>query len=542
MSRARSKNQPNTEQLTSVLIQNGELRERLAALELALESETWRSLSHQSEQEFSREGLRIITDLARVMALKSPLIKRGIEVKRLYVWAQGMSIKVADPALNDVIEAFNDDRQNQAELTSHVARAQKEVELQTDGNLFFVFFINPVTGRVRVRSISFDEIEDIVCNPQDAKETWFYKRVWHETGLTGEIVARSAYYPDWQHTPTKKVTTLNNVAVRWDTPVYHIKVGNFSNWKFGLSEIYAGIDWARAYKEFLEDWASIVRAYRKFAFQLTTPGGKSTIAAAKSKLSTTLGMAGSESNPPPVTGSTFISSEGYNLQPIRTSGATVGAEDGRRIMLMAAAAAGLPETFYGDTTTGSLATAQSLDRPTELMMLDRQTMWKGVFQAIYDFVLLWAAKASGGPLRGKGRILREIDGEQVIETVKWGAGVDPHLDIDFPPILQRDIDASVNAVVRAATLDGKQLAGTLDMTTVARMLLLALGEDDVDEIINRLFPEGETAAPPAPEPATDRAPEPATEPAPERPTSESMMIEAVKELRASLLRLKEAGS
>src|SRR5690606_26615419 len=118
---------------------------------------------------------------------------------------------------------------------------------------------------------------------------------------------------------------------------------------------------------------------------------------------------GLDHNPPPLTGSTFVAGEGTSLQPVRTSGATVSAEDGRRLLLMVAASSGLPETFFGDASIGTLATAKSLDRPTELMMEDRQKLWRDVFINILEFVRLWAVKAPRGPLRSLGRVVDEIE-------------------------------------------------------------------------------------------------------------------------------------
>ena len=503
-----------------------QLAERLAALELALDSVDWRLLTAQSEHEFSRDGLRQVTELARIMYLKNPLIRRGVSVKRLYVWGGGVSVMATTPEIQEVLDAFHDDERNRAELTSHQAHGAKEIELQTDANLFFVFFTNLASGAVRVRSIPFNQIEDVICNPDDAKEPWFYRRVWSERRVNladgaENVVTQAAYYPDWLYTPQARPARIGSVPVQWDSPVYHVKVGGFSDWKFGLSEIYDAIDWARAYKEFLEDWASIVRAYRRFAFQLTTTGGKSGIAAAKSKLSTTLGSGGvgGESNPAPVVGSTFISGEGTNITPVRTSGATVSAEDGRRLLLMVAASFGLPETFFGDASVGTLATAKSLDRPTELAMQDRRTFWGDVFQRVYEFVLRAALKAPGHPLRSLGRVVSDTDGDEVTERIEWNEGVDATILIDWPPLLEADATASVSAIVSAATLDGKPLAGTFDLPTVARMLLVALGDEDVDATVARLFPEGQTAAQPA-----ERA----------VPQAEALMVEAVRELRDRL--------
>lgn len=522
-----------------LLQENGALSERLAALEMALETADWRRLTMDAENEFSREGLRDITQLARIMALKNPLIKRGVEVQRLYVWGQGWSVKAADEQIGAVLTAFLDDPKNQPEL-SHQARQAKETELQTDGNLFFCFFPNTTTGKVRIRSICFDEIESIITDPQDRKTPWYYRRQWTQDStntLTGAVETRqmAAYYPDWQYNPTVKPPSIGAVPVRWESPICHVKTGGYSNWMFGCSEIYASIDWARAYKEFLEDWASIVRAYRRFAFQLSTPGGKQGIAAAKTKLSSTYGNAGtgSEGNPPPVVGSTFITGGDAQLTPVRTSGATVAAEDGRRLLLMVAAATGLPETFFGDVSVGTLATATSLDRPTELAMKDRQTLWADIYDGIFDYVLLWAVKAPRGELRGLGTVQTTVEDGQRYERVEWGAGIDGHVDIDFPPVVSGDFEARIKAIVSATTLDGKPLAGTLDLATVARLMLSALGEDDIDSTLERLFPDGEGVAP---DPMATQQPLPAS---PMQQQAEAAMIEAVKDARAALLRLRE---
>lgn len=513
-----------------------ELEERLAALEMALESVDWRLLSATSEQEFSRTGLRDISELCRVMYLKSPIIQRGVDVKRLYVWGQGWIIKADAEEVQTVINEFLHDAKNDDVIGSHESRMQLEIELQTDANLFFAFFVNQATGRVRVRTIPFGEIEDIVFSPDDSKEPWFYLRRWSEQRFDLETGATTtqqheAYYPDWRYTPLSKPKTIGPVPVRWETPVYHVKTGGFSNWRFGVSEIYDALDWARAYKEFLEDWATIVRAYRRFAFQLTTPGGSRAVAAAKSRLSTTVGATSGETNPPPLVGSTFIGSEGTNITPVRTSGATVSAEDGRRLLLMVAASFGLPETFFGDSSIGTLATAKSLDRPTELMMEDRQQLWRNVFGNMFAYVLRWAVKAPSGPLRAFGRVESNVEDGQTDERLVWNDDFDGDVSIEFPPLLQHDVPAMVDATIKAATLGlAGTPAGTIDLPTLSRLLLTTLGVSDADAIVERLFPDGET-----PEDAEQAAPD-------DRPQAEAMMVQAVRELRAALMQLQEGDN
>ena len=533
-----------------VIVEAGDytaLQERLAALEWTLETMDWRLLSAQTDQEFSRPGLNTITEFSRIMAVKNPLVKRGVTVQRLYVFGQGFTVRAEEPALDDALTAFYEDPKNAVELSQQELSA-KEVELQVSGNLFFCLFVNRTSGRVRVRTVQFEEIQDVVCDPNDAKTPWYYRRAWTENGIdlaTGaqEMRSREAYYPDWRYDPVSKPERIGSLPVMWESPIFHVKVGSFPHWKFGLSEVYASIDWAKAYKEFLEDWASIVRAYRRFAFQLSQPGGKSAVMAAKNKLASSVGTDGASltdrsalrtlrnklassvgtdgavSNPAPVVGSTFIAGENVKLEAVRTSGATVSAEDGRRLLLMVAASLNLPETFFGDASVGSLATAKSLDRPTELGMKDRQSLWADVLNGLHDFVLFWQVKAPQGSLRGLGTVERVVEEGAVFERVVWNADVSPRVETTFPPLVQADAPAMIGAMVDAATLRGQALAGTVDLRTLAAMLLSTLGVTDVDQVVDRMFPDGETGR------------------EGEMPATEAAMVEAVRELREAIGRL-----
>lgn len=468
------------------------MQEGMAELELALEDLNYIRLTANGEREFSREGLNKIVELSRLMYIKNPLIKRQVQVKSLYVWAQGFNVRAKQPEINQVLQAFWDDEKNRAELTSHQARMMKEVDLQVDGNIFFVFFVRPGDGRVRVRSMPVDEVREIVCDPDDAKSPRYYLRTWKETKINEgsgrkNTVQRKAYYPDWQYLPVSKPAKLGNVEIRWDEPVYHIRIGGFSDWKFGLGDVYASIDWARAYKGFLEDWASLTKSLSKIAWKMTTPGGSKAVKAAKAKIATTLGTGGiGETNPSPPAGSTFVGGKDVDLQPMNIRGANVSAEDGRRLLLMAAASAGLPETYYGDVSVGTLATARTMDRPTELMMLERQTFWIDVYRNIIKFVILQSVRF--GDLAKVGTVRDKPDGSEIERSITWQDGVNMMLDIDFPPILEHDIQAAVQAVVTALTLNGQDIR-LLDEPQGTRLILNALGVDDVDEIMTELFPD-----------------------------------------------------
>jgi hypothetical protein len=500
------------------------LKENIAELQLTLaqDSQGWQAIGEMDGIEFSRDALKQINRLARLNWLKNPLIRSAVDTQKMYVYGQGMTIRAADPEVNDVIQAFLDDSKNQAEFTSHQSRQLKEVDLRLFGNVFFIFFVDGAMGRVRVRTLPVDQVDEIVCNPEDDKEPWFYLRSWSQVSVDGAIELRKTAYADWHYTEKTKPDMVRGYPVDWDHPVYHIKSGGLGDMRFGVSEVYPALDWAKAYKMFLEDWATLSRAYSRFAHKLSLPSNKQ-VPGAKTKLGTTVGNNNGyygETNPPPVTGSTFIAGPGVDISPMRIGGANVSMEDGRRLLLMVAAAVGLPESFFGDVSVGNLATAKSLDRPTELRMRERQTFWGDVHVAICTYVIEQAVRA--GTL--KGTVYFEDDGTPRVELAldpETGEPRDATVTVDWPSILEHDTPALVSSIVTAATMNGQPQAKVIAPRTVSKLLLQALNVDDVDSLLDELYPEDGS------EPAS-------TEPVAAPPTVTEFAA-ALREVRAMLV-------
>lgn len=520
-----------------------QLTERLLELELALENQDWMRMTWESGQEFSRDGLRRIAELSRLMFLKNPLVRRGVRVQADYVFAQGVTIRCIDPDVNAFLQEFIDDERNQIGLFGHEVLLSKERSLQLHGNLFLTLFTDRLTGRVVIRTIPATQVDEIVSDPQDQQTPWYYKRSWNEqqfdtgTGLSMPV-PRQAYYPDWRYMPRAKPRTIGGLPVMWDAPVYHVAVGGVDDMQFGVSEVYPALDWAKAYKSFLEDWATITRAYSRFAFNLTTKGGSRGVAAAKATLGTTYGNGGVgiETNPPPVTGATFISGEGTRIDPIRTSGATTKMEDGRRLLLMVAASQGLPETFYGDVSVGTLATAESLDRPTELSFLSRQQLWKTILRAVCRYALSVMVRAPRSALQGTVEIKDDGTPKIMVRDDANGEMVAPEIIVEFPPLVEHSTVDMIEAISKAAP-------SLPDARLIASLMLSALGVSDIDEVLERMFPPGsEDQVPPADGEAEDDQPEPEDDEPDPDPEDGDDMVEAVRELRRALQVVMEHGS
>lgn len=466
--------QLRAEQETNLLLQ-----ESIADLEA--DNRGWLRIDQlERGQEFSRAGLEQIAAAARLNWLANPLIQRAVNVRMFYTWGQGVEIQARDGGVNDLIQAFLDDPLNQQVLFGHDAREEKDRALQLDGNLVFALFTNPLTGAVQIRLIPWTEITDVICDPQDRERRWFYVREWTATtvdpatGRTAQVRQR-AFYPALGYRPALRARQMGDTPIMWDSPVLHRKVGGLEGMTFGVSEVYSALAWARAYKGFLEDWASLAKALSKFAWKGKTKAGRvSSLRRALESGNTDPTSVARQ----PAAGQALVGDGETDLTPISKAGATLDADSGRPLAMMVAAAMDIPYTILmGDADMGNLATAKTLDRPTELAMESRREMWAGTLRQFFDYVIDQAVKAPQGPLRGT--VLRpRTDPDR--EVVTLAGDIDRNVDISWPSILEHDIAELVKAISDA------DATGHVPAEIICRLLLTALGVENVDEVMDDL--------------------------------------------------------
>lgn len=462
------------------------LQERIAELELALDDIGYERIGDSNfNRQFTKASIDKIAAMARVYWLKNPLVKRAVATQASYVFGQGIDVTATDETVQEVIDDFINDTRNKAELTGEQAMLTKETELQVSANLFFTFFSDQINGATRVRTIPMNEIARIVYNPEDGKEPWYYMRVWNQPKEAGSLKyeTRKAFYPDINYMPKGGLPRyFNGIEVMAKNPVYHVKVNCLSDMEYGVSEVYAAIDWAKAYKEFLEDWYTIVKSLSKFAWKATSKSGATGMGQAQRVLENAInGRNPMSADLPGQSAQVWMSSDNFDLTPMPKSGATVAVEDGRRALLMVCAATGIYEHYFGDPSTGNLATAKAMEQPMLLMFQERQQLWEDVFGTILNYVIDQSAVSPGGSLSGS-RTYNSY-GESYVDT----GNLDRSFQVSFPPILQEDINERIDAIVKSTTLSGGTPANTIDLKTVTTMLLTALGEDT--DIVDKLFPE-----------------------------------------------------
>ena len=481
------------------------VKESLVDLELGVEDIGWREMTQGGIWNFSLNGLRKMMTLARLMYLANPLIKRAVTVQELYVWGAGCKIEsdANSPEVAEVLSDFFDSEDNAKVIGP--AWVEREREQRIDGNTFFALFVNRVTGAVRVRVIPPEHIIDIIHNPEDSKEPWFYRKAIHkdatqsllgtglirDAGQTGEVV-----FPDINYNPVFKTPTVGQAKVQWDVRIIHVKTGGLSVMKFGMPELFSALAWATAYKKILENFATILAAYARVAMKISRQAGKKGVAASKSKMQTAVDGTSNavDNNPPTNIASVFLSSGGVDISAVKTAHSTTGPDEARALRSMVAAGTDTPEHFFGDSDVGNFATSETLDRPTELKMISRQTMWAGVMNQMGKYAITCSAIAPEGKLRAAGYTAvvkyNDFAGDTSINVVTTSPkGKSTVFTVKFPKITERSIVDRVRAVVQAVTLGGSSAEGIIpNRKVVCKFLLEAMGIENAQGLLDDMYP------------------------------------------------------
>lgn len=452
------------------------LSETIADLALRAEDRGWTRVG-SDEQEFGRDALVTVAKDGRALAIAHPLVRRGLGLRTAYVHGNGGPQLTVDDLdseqdVNAVVQDWWTARENQAALTGPEARARLERSLCTDGNVFLASFTNPSTGAVTVRSIPFEQIDAVITNPEDRMERWYYQRTYtiRPDPFSPTEETRTVLYPDLAYSPTTRPTFVGGHRVMWNQPIRHVKVNDLDGWLFGIADTYSIAPYARGYRDFLTDWLRLMRSLSQFAWKATADGKRSQKARqAVARIPADGGA-----------GATYVHASGENLEAIPKTGATIDADSGRPILAMIAAGLDVPVTMLSTDpgVTGARATAETLDEPMYLAMEARRDVWASVYRDLAEYAIEQAIVAPRGPLTGQ------------IERDPWAKTTRPVLDGAVPSIVTAWPDlstATVEEQVKAISV--ADATGKLPPLTIARLLLTALGVDDIDDVMEKITDE-----------------------------------------------------
>jgi hypothetical protein len=210
-----------------------------------------------------------------------------------------------------------------------------------------------------------------------------------------------------------------------------------------------------------------------------TQGGLPAIANLKATLATTLATGdGSmyEQNPPPNAASAWISGPGNKLSMSKTSGMIDSPEIGRRVAHLVYMVFGLPETFFADASVGTVATATSLDRPTELKFKEDQARWREILQKWGGYAVESSKQSPSGRL------------SEAKTKSKPKPKTPPKINVDWPSILEHEILSQIQAITQAATLGGFECTGMDERLTMG-LLMQEFGVENWQDVLELMYPE-----------------------------------------------------
>jgi hypothetical protein len=543
-------------------------------IELALQNVEWRREVNLSWLEFSRWGIQQIILISRLYYIKNPLIMRAINVCAHYVFGRGVEISSPDPKANDFLRDWQQANQKTLSVPSLTDLNRRS---DYDGNVFFVLFPDKQdSGMTKIRTIDATEIMEVVCNPEDADEPLWYRREWWDKQAEGEIGSttqtrtRKAWYPALGCDTTKNPapTTDSAYDVFADQPVYHFTGPHkVTKWHYALPRSYPAVAWAKVSKEFLENCATIKKALARIAITISTKGGQQALEGLKAQLGTTVGPSQAlwDDNPPAVTGAIAGFGPGTTMKPFASSGEGGNPEEVRRFIHMVAMAFDLPEHFFADVTVGARATAETLDRPTELAFMEKQERWRGCLLTLAKYALKVSMGAENGALREAGRAEYRIietqriigpDGYSFIAAKRKLGPKEIEVDVTFPAIREGDLPQLITATATSMTLGNKggQVIGIDEKAGVLKLMQL-LGIEEAEELIEQMYPESEYEVDrtkeeqtPAILPAQPQQPGvpkstdvgPQASGKPEQQQAKEALVEAVRELRRSIEKFRAA--
>lgn len=450
---------------------------------LRREDAGWKRIGSDTAELMTRAELIELHRVCLVAYVRSPLIGRGVRIRKNYTWGGGVEIAARDAAedgdspVNDLLQELLDSAEWKRAVGSAQAREEREVGLHTAGEFFLLAVHDQNAKTVRPRLVLPAQVTEYIHNPDDTQDVWLYKRTWttKRTDLAfadrngrvpaPQTVTRTEWHPTLEFSRAlplgRRVMLIGADPVRWDQPIQHCAVNSVGQAPWGIPHVYAALDWDKAYADYLGRWAGLMTALSRYAFKATAPPKHAAkVAAALRRGQGTNPLTGDATDP---AGATAVMSPDATMAPMHSSGATIDSGSGKPLAGMVASALDVPITMLlaDPGITGARATAETLDKPLELTTGSSQEMWTDWLKAFFDHVIAVAIE--------DGRLTVADDADTTV-------------DVTFPPLSDLPLDQRMKALETALNSGAPPLL-------ILRLMLEALGVEDVDEVLQDMQDE-----------------------------------------------------
>ena len=364
------------------------LQENMADVVLALDNQGWNPMGEDLDMsEVPLYTIKKTARTTRALLVINPLIKRGMSVRKAYIWGSGVDFEGLD-----LKDKFIKSPNAQKYLISPKACAEMEDCLGTDGNYFLLATKGAFYSKRGLMRLPLIQITGTVSNPDNHEEIFFYRREWLRVVNSADTEAETSimvieYVPaiDYDMQASGKPRMIRGYPVNYNSVVAHHAVNKQTGWKWGIPDIMPVMFWAKAHKEFLENQATLVKAYSQFAFKATLPtrtgaGAVATKVAAQPSRDPFTG----ESNG---VGSTFVGAGGATLSSVGRTGGSVDFKAGLPLAGYVAAGLNVPlNELTADAGDANRSSAETLSDSNEKVMKARQDEHKRFLSGVLEYL------------------------------------------------------------------------------------------------------------------------------------------------------------
>ncbi len=481
-----------------------EMRQEVALLRESIEfndpqQSSWVQLGQSLDGETDIIDRIVALANSRYYWRRDPLFSRAVRLTRNYTFGRGVTWRASDPGVTRIIQAFWDDPDNKKVLTRAQGQWQTCDKLLVDGEIFPTFFVDQLRGGVKISLTEPEEVYSVIPDADNrAKIIYFYrkwfKREFNFGGKTwGASSSADDFYPDWNARETypdaKKASAEqlsrgddptgarhSTVAVsRGENVVTRAYMTQLRTNAYGLRALptfYPALVWASGYKGFMEDRATLTLAAATFAFKQKVKGG----AAAVARMVTQWGGAitgrygGTRGKERSEGGQILVENEAVDLQQFNVDTRAANAyQDGRMLRQQVGAAVDLTEPdLTGDPSVGNLASMTAMNGPQLKGFESWQQLFADFYADVFDFVIRQAIK--------HGRL----------DPVANGKPRDLTVEVDFPPVVVKDLPTIIGAIAQLITAQGISGMEYVAPRRLASYILAAFGETDVETALGEL--------------------------------------------------------
>jgi len=321
----------------------------------------------------------------------------------------------APPQAKEILDAYWKDPDNTIVLSA-LGQAASSDKLLRDGELPFVLH-----GEKDIKVRWLDPLElTIASDPEDKYMPRYYVRRYCKPGETKETVV---IYPNYinkdgdydgvtadnkRYNKAMSDASLDNKTA----VVQMVKLNN--RLERPLPLIAAQLPWDQAFRRFIKSRVNIQQALARYAYKVKHGKGAAAGTALKAKLNTTVGSVGTDTNPPPTSGSTFVENMAATLTNMKQeTGASAAQIDGNMLINQIGAAAGLYPHYLGAGDAFKLATATAMEAPMRKQFEQYGGLWTSGYEAQLEYVL----RRAGIENVGVTCETPEVFPQQVTETV-----------------------------------------------------------------------------------------------------------------------------